>query len=532
MKKMLALCLGIVFLTPSDAFASLEEAVAAIKEKDYNFATLELNRLITEENNADAMYQLSLLYEKGQGVQKNPAEAMRLLKQATESGSDKAAVKLGSLYYSGNDTLEKNYSEAFKLFKSAADKGNFTAQYNVGLMLEQGLGDENAKPDPVKAFQYYLKAGNQGYYLAQNALGRMYVEGVGTTQSYTFGMGWYRLAADQGHVDSQMKLAGLFSNLNVKGLPFNLASAHVYYNIVAAYAGSPYREQAIEARNKLIKKMQVKDIQAAQQYAQNWKKKSRLESYPPESFEGMVSLDEDFSRVGEEKAKKEEKKPITVLTELEDILIETGVSRRTLYNAIQSNDFSKIVSSLKAQADKGDQLSMVALGDLYLLGQGMEPDVAQAIQLYKNAADQGNAIAAFRLAPLYCQGNGVEKDMNECYKWFVLSEKYADEHSRKVVSETVKMLEQNLPAEQVAQMKKQMETYKTVSPESASVISMFKSTFFGSSDGSEKEKKQDASAKKIEPKKLSAPQEIKASEEKGKGEAKEEVDDIMAFPDL
>ena len=526
MKKMLALCLGIVFLTPSDAFASLEEAVAAIKEKDYNFASMELNRLVEQENDTDAMYQLSLLYEKGQGVQKNPAEAMRLLKQSAQMGNDKAAVKLGNLYYSGKGDVEKSYPDAFKMFKMAADKGNFTAQYNVGLMLEQGIGDVS-QPNPVQAFQYYLKSGNQGYYLAQNALGRMYVEGIGTTQNYTRGMGWYRLAADQGHVDSQIKLADLFSNLNVKGLPFNLAYAHVYYNVVAAYAGSPYREQAIDARDKLIKKMQVKDIQAAQQIAQNWRKKSRLESYPPESFEGMVSLDEDISRMGQEEIKKEEKKPITVLTELEDILIETGVSRRTLYNAIQNNDFSKVIASLEKKVQEDEELSMIALGDLYLLGQGMEPDVSKAIRLYKQAADKGNAIAAFRLAPLYCQGNGVEKNMNECYKWFVLAEKYADDHSRSVISDTVKMLEQNLPAEQVAQMKKQMETYKSVSPESASVISMFKESFFGSSSNKSEKNGND---KNIEPKKLSVPN--KEPEKEEKTEDKEDVEDIMAFPDL
>ena len=75
-------------------------------------------------------------------------------------------------------------------------------------MFEEGLG---TKKDPVKAFQTYSKSADQGYYMAQAALGRMYVGGIGTPQDYGRALRWYKLAADQGDVDSQMKLAELFS---------------------------------------------------------------------------------------------------------------------------------------------------------------------------------------------------------------------------------------------------------------------------------------------------------------------------------
>lgn len=482
MKKVMLPLAALFMLSAPPALASIDEALQAMKEKDYNFAASEFNRLITEENNAEAMYNLALMYEQGLGLVTDEAEYMRLLRQSAEAGYDKAALKLGTLYYSGKNGLAKSYPEAYKWFKAAADKGNFTAQYNVGMMTEQGVGDVVQK-DLVKAFQYYLKSGKQGYYLAQNALGRMYVEGVGTTQNYARGMAWYRLAADQGHVDSQMKLAELFANINVKGLPYNLAYAHVYYNIVAAYAKSPYREQAINERDSLIQKMQVEEIQAAQQIAQSWKKKNRLESYPPENFDSIAFLDDEVSKKQQEQAeRKDEKKPVTVVTKLEDILIETGVSRRDLFNAIEKDDFSKIVEKLNAQVEEGQLLPTVALADLYLLGQGVELDVGKGVDLYKKAVEHGSAIAAFRLAPLYCQGNGVEKSMKECYKYFSLSEKYSDENSRSVTQQAVKLLEENLPEEQVKEWKKELEVYSAVPPESAGVINMFKEKFFGAKD--------------------------------------------------
>lgn len=124
----------------------------------------------------------------------------------------------------------------------------------------------------------------------------------------------------------------------------------------------------------------------------------------------------------------------------------------------------------------------VALADLYLLGQGVELDVGKGVDLYKKAVEHGSAIAAFHLAPLYCQGNGVEKSMKECYKYFSLAEKYADENSRSVTRQAVKLLEENLPEEQVKEWKKELEVYSAVPPESAGVINMFKEKFFGAKD--------------------------------------------------
>ena len=180
------------------AHASLEEAAQALKENDTQFAVAELNRLATEENNADALYQLGLLYEQGKGVVKNQATALGLFERASD-GNEDAALKLGNMYYAGKD-VDKDYDKAFVFFKKAADKGNYIAQYDLALMIENGMGLQKGKKDSVQAFPYYLKSASQGYYLAQNALGRMYVEGAGTTQNYTRGMQWYRLAADQGPI--------------------------------------------------------------------------------------------------------------------------------------------------------------------------------------------------------------------------------------------------------------------------------------------------------------------------------------------
>ena len=484
---------GAVLAKP--ACATYQEAADALKEKDYVFAMEEFTRLADKEKNAEARYQLARMIENGWGIPADEIQAMKVYRQAAEEGNEKAALKVGNAHYSGK-LAEKSYPEAMKWFKKAAEKGNYLAQYNLGVMFEEGLG---TKKDPVKAFQTYSKSADQGYYMAQAALGRMYVGGIGTPQDYGRALRWYKLAADQGDVDSQMKLAELFSNTEVKGLPFNPVGAHMYYNLIAAYAPSPKREQGAALRDKMASKMRPEDIQIAQANAQKWRKKKRDESVPSKNQNDLLQVEEGGASAKKEQAKPagtaaEENKPqeITVKTELDSLIVGTGISRRILNKAIREDDFSEIVKMLRAKAEQGDELSMIVLGDLYVLGQGMEnSDYQEAFNWFKKAADKNNAIALFRLAPMYCEGNPVQPDLAECYKLFLLSKKFANEGSVPTIDETIKMLDGNLDQAIRDEGKKLADNYGK-EPEKAKdakadkgLISSFKDRFFSDDEEDE-----------------------------------------------
>ena len=55
----------------SPAYATLKEALDALKEQDFTFAFEELTRLATEEDNDEARYHLGRMYEEGSGLEKN-----------------------------------------------------------------------------------------------------------------------------------------------------------------------------------------------------------------------------------------------------------------------------------------------------------------------------------------------------------------------------------------------------------------------------------------------------------------------------
>ena len=271
------------------AFATLQEALDALKEQDYIFAMEEFTRLADKEENAEARYYIGRMYEQVTGVQQDELKALEFYQQASDQGSASAALKVGNAYYNGKGK-EKDYKEAFKWYKKAADQNNYPAQYNLGLMLEEGLG---VKEDILKSFEYYKKSADQGYAPAQMALGRMYLKGLGTPQDFSQAIFWYKLAADQGNIKAQMNLANLYANTSIRGLPFNIIGAHIYYNLISAYGTSPLKEEAAAKRNELMQKMKNEEVMAAQTRAQKWKKKTREESLP--SFVRSTTLLEEAS---------------------------------------------------------------------------------------------------------------------------------------------------------------------------------------------------------------------------------------------
>ena len=59
------------------------------------------------------------------------------------------------------------------------------------------------RQDYVEALRWYRKATDQGYIQAQNDLGGMYYEGKGVHQDYAEALRWFRKAAVQGDAAAQ-----------------------------------------------------------------------------------------------------------------------------------------------------------------------------------------------------------------------------------------------------------------------------------------------------------------------------------------
>jgi len=66
--------------------------------------------------------------------------------------------------------VSKNYEKAVEWYNKSAEQGNMQAQYNLGIMYEDGIGVPQSNE---KAMEWYRKAAAQGYSEAKEALQRL-----------------------------------------------------------------------------------------------------------------------------------------------------------------------------------------------------------------------------------------------------------------------------------------------------------------------------------------------------------------------
>ena len=79
------------------------------------------------------------MYDDGDGIITNDAEAARWYSKAASKGFARAQYKLGELYRSG-DGVKKNGVKAFKLYHLAAVQENLDAQFALAWMYMSGTG--------------------------------------------------------------------------------------------------------------------------------------------------------------------------------------------------------------------------------------------------------------------------------------------------------------------------------------------------------------------------------------------------------
>jgi TPR repeat protein len=115
-------------------------------------------------------------------------------KLLAEQGDETAQFNLGFMYDNGNGVPENNV-EAVKWYRLAAEQGLDLAQYNLGNMYRNG---EGVPEDYPEAFRWYRLAAEQGFASAQLNTGNMYSTGDGVPQNYVKAYVWWSVAAAQG----------------------------------------------------------------------------------------------------------------------------------------------------------------------------------------------------------------------------------------------------------------------------------------------------------------------------------------------
>jgi TPR repeat protein len=154
-----------------------------------------------------------------------------------------------------------DYATALKEFRPLAEQGNSDAQFNLGLMYDQG---EGVPENDAEAVKWYRLAAEQGHEEAQTNLGWMYAHGEGVPENDAEAVKWYRLAAEQGDAEAQNNLGTMYER--GEGVPLNYIKAYMWYSLAKAQV----KALAVENLEIIKDDMTAADISKAQALATEW----------------------------------------------------------------------------------------------------------------------------------------------------------------------------------------------------------------------------------------------------------------------
>ena len=213
----------------------------------YVQADFEETKLLAEQGEAHAQYNLGVMYDYGEGVPENNAEAIKWYRLAAEQGNANAQshlfeetkvlaekgeafaqYNLGVMYENGKGVPE-NDADAVKWYRLAAEQGRARAQNNLGVMYENG---EGVHENDVEAIKWFRLAAEKYNASAQFNLGNMYDYGEGVPENNAEAVKWYRLAAEQGNANAQSHLGVMY--FNGDGVQQNDIKAYVWWSVAAA----------------------------------------------------------------------------------------------------------------------------------------------------------------------------------------------------------------------------------------------------------------------------------------------------------
>ncbi len=211
----------------SAAETPYSEAFKAYDEKHYDKAFALLLPL-AEQGQGQAQLAVSLLYERGLGVDQDIDKAMYWYEKAALRGDPVIQNELGLKYFNG-DGVARDYDKAATWWLKAAARDHVEAQYGLALMYVNGTGFTK---NMVMAMKWLDKAAVRDYGPAHYSLGVIFATGTGAPRDYTRAFEHFSKAASQGIVEAQYNLG--VCHEKGRGTAVDPEQANAWYQKAAA----------------------------------------------------------------------------------------------------------------------------------------------------------------------------------------------------------------------------------------------------------------------------------------------------------
>jgi len=394
-------------------------------------SALKWLKAAADQGSVPAMRELGLAYLLPPNETHNVIEAIRWLETAEAKGDREAGQKLTQIL-DDEATIPKSRPEAFRWHLVRALKGNAASQDVVGVAYRDGL---DVPVDLVKAEQFLRMAEKSGRADVQYDLGVLATKSASRFYSLENAFELKGRAARNGHLQAMVDLAKLYFHgwdgmvagkldnrtLNITQRGNQLAEREGFGTAAGETKGLQWLLKAAEGghlagmlelgQRSLLNYEKSKSPDDLTQ-AQRWLTAAAEKNLPEAQRELGLLLLRSNQPAGVDWIRK---------------AAESGdsVSQYTLGVALRDGhgvkpNAAEALHWLSLAADQHLDEAEHALG-LTLLRSKNPKETALAAGWILKAAEQGYLAAQFQLAELYLTGNAVKPDSAEAYKWFLIA---------------------------------------------------------------------------------------------------------------
>ena len=335
-------------------------ATTSTNVQENDNALKNLNRM-AQQGNTEAQFSLGSLYENSTGAQQDKAKAVYWYRKAAEAGHIQAL---------------ENLNRMGQHLKRIGQQGNADDQFALGEMYFYYEIGTDIRQDSREAANWYRKAAEQGHVEAQYKLGGMFEHGWGVQKDYTEAVNWYRKAAEQGNAQAKESLPDL-ERLKAA----SEGDAEAQYEL-----GKMYQNTRDDDPDDYVNQRQ----------AAKWYLKAAKQGHA-EALENLAEMFESvFLYTNEE--------------------TEMSYAIGMIYLSVQGISQSDYDAAewIEKAAEQGHADAQCQLGRLYDLGKGVLEDDEEAVRWYEKAAEQGHADGQYWLGLKY----SLQLDYIEADKWY------------------------------------------------------------------------------------------------------------------
>jgi TPR repeat protein len=191
------------------------------------------------------------------------AELFRQVSELAEKGDAQAQYNLGMMLNNGIGTAQ-NPSLALQWFEKSAQAGDPLAAYKAGCYYS-GQFKDTVAVDSEKSLQYKLVAAEAGYSLAQHDVANVYAQ----RNQFSNAIKWWEAAAKQGYPLSLYNLSVTYKE--GKFVPRDNVRAYAYFKLAKVISEEKISEKAQTSLDEVKRSMTQTEFEQAEKMVSTWK---------------------------------------------------------------------------------------------------------------------------------------------------------------------------------------------------------------------------------------------------------------------